>query len=1171
MRIRRAIAGAASLSLAATLTMVTLGSTPASAAPLPAAYGASAQADVATLSASLLGGSLAGLVLGHAEAAVDSTAPSANASALSRNAQLSVVGLPITVDEQSSSAPPSQNPAASTLLPLNLSPVADLGVISGDTEASYTDANTCIPATNGQRVLSDAKTSLAGLTVLEVLGLGNLVEVGASDVQTTTLLDDSDGDDASDVVSTAKATVGDIGLLGGTVRVEVTSPVTLRATSNGTTGTAGFVDPPIVVAHLGSTEIPIPLNGTPVDVAVPNPLVDLKITAFSPTDQSNGATGEADLQSLLRIQLKVLAVLPGVPAVADVDLSLVPLHVKATAPTGGVECPVAPIDSDGDGLSDEEEDELGTDPNNPDTDGDGLSDYEEVHGTENPFGNEPTDPLEADSDGDGLTDGEEVTGSENNLYDNEPTNPNEADTDGDGLTDSQEIDLTGTDPNNPDTDGDGTNDFDSDNDGDGLTNGEEVTGSENDDFDNEPTNPNEADTDGDGINDGDEIDNQTNPNDANSPAATTIVTPAAGSTTSDTTPTVTGTTEPNRDVVVTISDGTTDVATGTVTAGPDGNWTFTPDTDLPDGDYTVTVDGDANGVGVDDTRDFTIDSAAPSDTVIISPAEGDVINDATPEITGTGEPDTQITVTIDDGDPVTVDVDADGNWAHTPDADLSDGEHTVTVEGNGTTDDVTFTVDTEAPEAPAITAPADGSTTANPTPTVTGTGEPGATVAVEVDGNLVGSPIVDSSGNWELTLTTPLAPGPHTITVTQTDEAGNTSDADSVDFTVGAATVADTVITSPADGDQIADATPEITGTGEPGTDVTVTIDDGDPVTVPVDQDGNWSHTPGADLTEGEHTVTVEGNGTTDDVTFTVDTEAPAQPVITSPSEGDTVTDTTPTVTGTGEPGATIAVTVDGSPAGTSTVGPDGNWSFDISTPLANGPHTVEVTQSDEAGNESDPAEVGFTVDGLPVDTDGDGLTDDEEAELGTDPRKKDTDGDGLTDFQEVKGSANTKYGKLPTNPLNKDTDGDGINDGVEVKGFKIKQKVAKKGKKAKNIGKVFTNPNNKDTDGDGINDGKERKGFKVKQKVLTKKKSYRIGKVMTDPTKKDTDGDGLTDKQERTGSKNKRYKKRKTDPTHWDTDRGGKSDGREVKKGSDPTRYTSGPLNPRVIMPRLF
>jgi len=67
-----------------------------------------------------------------------------------------------------------------------------------------------------------------------------------------------------------------------------------------------------------------------------------------------------------------------------------------------------PIDSDGDGLTDEEEMALGTDPNNTDTDGDGLFDYEEVKVYN-------TDPLNPDSDGDKYLDGEEVKNGYNPL------------------------------------------------------------------------------------------------------------------------------------------------------------------------------------------------------------------------------------------------------------------------------------------------------------------------------------------------------------------------------------------------------------------------------------------------------------------------------------------------------------------------------------------------------------------------------------------------------------------------------------------------------------------------------------------------------------------------------------------------------------------------------------
>ena len=91
---------------------------------------------------------------------------------------------------------------------------------------------------------------------------------------------------------------------------------------------------------------------------------------------------------------------------------------------------LAAADSDGDGLSNLQEFQHGTDPHKADTDGDGLGDAQEVA-----LG---TNPLNADSDGDGLSDYTEVYGPI-------PTNPNIADTDGDGINDRVETTL-GTDP-----------------------------------------------------------------------------------------------------------------------------------------------------------------------------------------------------------------------------------------------------------------------------------------------------------------------------------------------------------------------------------------------------------------------------------------------------------------------------------------------------------------------------------------------------------------------------------------------------------------------------------------------------------------------------------------------------------------------------------------------------
>ena len=137
------------------------------------------------------------------------------------------------------------------------------------------------------------------------------------------------------------------------------------------------------------------------------------------------------------------------------------------------------VDSDGDGLPDFQETGTdqqvgflgtgtGTDPFNPDTDGDGLSDGAEVQ-----LG---LDPLDPDSDGDGASDGAEWSAG---------TDPHHAggDADGDHLSDADEV-QDGTDPHSADSDGDfltdeqeqlhGTNPLDSDSDDDGYLDGHEV-------------------------------------------------------------------------------------------------------------------------------------------------------------------------------------------------------------------------------------------------------------------------------------------------------------------------------------------------------------------------------------------------------------------------------------------------------------------------------------------------------------------------------------------------------------------------------------------------------------------------------------------------------------------------------------------------------------------------
>lgn len=157
----------------------------------------------------------------------------------------------------------------------------------------------------------------------------------------------------------------------------------------------------------------------------------------------------------------------------------------------------------------------------------------------------------------------------------------------------------------------------------------------------------------------------------------------------------------------------------------------------------------------------------------------------------------------------------------------------------------------------------------------------------------------------------------------------------------------DVVITGPADNSETDDKTPTVTGTSEPGTDVTITVD-GEPVaTVPVDEDGNWSWTPDEDLDEGPHTITATGeSGVKDEITITITEEDPVVPSeddvsITGPADNSSTDDKTPTITGTAEPGTEVTIEVDGEPVGTVTVGDDGKWSWTPDEDLEEGPHTI--------------------------------------------------------------------------------------------------------------------------------------------------------------------------------------------------------------------------------------
>ncbi len=160
--------------------------------------------------------------------------------------------------------------------------------------------------------------------------------------------------------------------------------------------------------------------------------------------------------------------------------------VSVSGITRGLDVLDPDADEDGDGLTNREERDLGTDPFDSDTDGDSRPD-----GTDNcPLA---ANVGQADRDGDGLgdacddSDADGVLDSADNCF--EVPNPGQADADGDGIGDACDVETC----DGIDNDGDGEIDEGFDGDGDGLAAC----------FDNCPdvANPAQADADGDGIGD----------------------------------------------------------------------------------------------------------------------------------------------------------------------------------------------------------------------------------------------------------------------------------------------------------------------------------------------------------------------------------------------------------------------------------------------------------------------------------------------------------------------------------------------------------------------------------------------------------------------------------------------------------------------------------------------
>ncbi|MFP2898213.1 Ig-like domain-containing protein, partial [Corallococcus sp. 4LFB] len=461
--------------------------------------------------------------------------------------------------------------------------------------------------------------------------------------------------------------------------------------------------------------------------------------------------------------------------------------------------------------------------------------------------------------------------------------------------------------------------------------------------------------------------------------APVIAAPTSGQLVTTQTPTLSGTAEANS--TVTVREGTTVLCT--TTANGSGAWSCIS-SQLTDGTHTISAtarDAAGNTGPASTSVPFTVDSTAPVAPVIASPTSGQTVATQTPTLSGTAEANS--TVTVREGPTVlcTATANSSGAWACSTASTLADGAHTVSAtarDAAGNTGpastSVPFSVDTTAPAPPVVTSPTSGQAVSTSTPTITGTAEAGSTVTVREGTTVLCTATADASGAWSCTSST-LTDGPHTVSVTARDAVGNTSPARTVSFTVDATLPDAPVIVTPANGAALAASPVTYSGTAEPGSRVTVTLDGTSLGTVTANGAGEWSFTPGIVLGDGGHTLTAvaqDGAGNTSPVatsTFTVDTTAPDAPVFTAPALNATVTTARPAITGTADLGTQVTLVIGGNTFGPLTVDASGAWSFTPATDLPQGPITVSATAADAAGNVSDAAQLTFTVDSVSPDT----------------------------------------------------------------------------------------------------------------------------------------------------------------------------------------------------------
>ncbi|WP_068777357.1 Ig-like domain-containing protein [Paenibacillus sp. FJAT-26967] len=455
--------------------------------------------------------------------------------------------------------------------------------------------------------------------------------------------------------------------------------------------------------------------------------------------------------------------------------------------------------------------------------------------------------------------------------------------------------------------------------------------------------------------------------DRTAPAVPAILTPARNELLGTNKPSISGTAEANASVTIRI-DG---LALPPVKADGTGKYTITPSTLLADGAHTVTAsaaDAAGNSSPGSTVLTFTVDTAAPSAPVIALPADGDVLNNARPTVSGQTEAAASVTLYLDAKAVGTVTADGSGTWTYTFTAALPDGIHSFRASaadkaGNISTasNAVALTIDTEAPAAPIVLTPQDGTVTKQERPLYSGTSEAGARIRILLDKREAETVTANGSGAWTYTPASPLADGKHTLQAEARDRAGNSGPLSSeTTIQIDTQAPAAPVITAPPSGMLVNSSKPEITGQAEADAIVGLAIDGGAVITVVADPNGKWSYTPSAPLHEGLHAVKAQASDAagnvslfSTEVSFTVDSQAPPAPFVLEPADGSVTNVSTPAFTGTSEASVTVSVYLDGAYASSVIADSFGRWSYVPAALLSVGTHKVNVQATDAAGHTS--------------------------------------------------------------------------------------------------------------------------------------------------------------------------------------------------------------------------